>query len=139
MATPDPNTQVINMFRENGGDVSGMLGPMPVLLLHHVGAKSGADRVAPLAYYEDDGRYAIFASKAGAPENPAWYHHLTAHPETKIELGGREVAVTAHEAEGDERDRIYNAQKALLPQFADYENKTTRKIPVIVLTPRGQS
>ena len=71
---------------------------MPLLLLHHVGAKSGTDRIAPLAYIEDDGRYAIFASKGGAPENPAWYHNLLANPDTTIEIGGETIEVTATEA-----------------------------------------
>ncbi len=73
MSMADFNTKVINEFRETGGQVGGMFDGMPLLLLHHVGAKSGTDRVSPLAYLEDVGRYEIFASKAGAPENPAWY------------------------------------------------------------------
>jgi len=137
MSMADFNTQVINEFRENGGRVGGMFEGMPMLLLHHVGAKSGAARVTPLAYLEDDGRYAIFGSKGGAPENPAWYHNVLAHPDTTIEIGEQTIEVTAHEAHGEERDRIYAAQAARLPQFADYEKKTTRKIPVVVLTPKG--
>jgi deazaflavin-dependent oxidoreductase (nitroreductase family) len=137
MSTADFNTQVISEFRENAGQVGGMFEGMPLLLLHHVGAKSGTDRIAPLAYLEDGGSYAIFASKGGAPEHPAWYHNLKAHPETKIELAGQEVAVVAHEAEGSERDRLYSTQAAKLPQFAEYEGKTDRKIPVVVLTPKG--
>ena len=137
MSMADFNTQVINEFRENGGRVGGMFEGMPMLLLHHVGAKSGAARVTPLAYLEDDGRYAIFGSKGGAPENPAWYHNVLAHPDTTIEIGEQTIEVTAHEAHGEERDRIYAAQAARRPQFADYEKKTTRKIPVVVLTPKG--
>jgi deazaflavin-dependent oxidoreductase (nitroreductase family) len=137
MSTADFNTQVITEFRDNGGHVGGMFESMPLLLLHHVGAKSGADRVSPVAYLEDGSRYAIFASKAGAPENPAWYHNLMAHPETRIELGGETIEVIASEAQGEERDRIYAEQKSRLPQFGDYETKTTRKIPVVLLTPKG--
>jgi deazaflavin-dependent oxidoreductase (nitroreductase family) len=137
MSTADFNTQIITEFRENSGQVGGMFESMPLLLLHHVGAKSGAERVSPVAYLEDNGRYAIFASKAGAPENPAWYHNLLAHPDTRIELGDQTIEVTASEAEGEERDRIYNEQAARLPQFAEYEQKTTRKIPVVLLTPKG--
>jgi deazaflavin-dependent oxidoreductase (nitroreductase family) len=136
MSMADFNTQVINEFRDNSGQVGGMFESMPLLLLHHVGAKSGTDRVSPLAYFEDDGRYAIFASKGGAPENPAWYHNLLAHPEATIEVGGETIAVVAREAQGDERDRIYSAQAALVPQFGEYEQKTARKIPVVLLTPR---
>ncbi len=137
MSMADFNTQVITEFRENDGVVGGMFEGMPLLLLHHVGAKSGADRIAPLVYLEDDGSYVIFASKGGAPENPAWYHNLKGHPETKIEVGGQEVAVVAHEAEGAERDRLYDTQAAVAPQFAEYAEKTSRKIPVVVLTPKG--
>jgi deazaflavin-dependent oxidoreductase (nitroreductase family) len=137
MSTADFNTQVINEFRENGGQVGGMFESMPLLLLHHVGAKSGTDRVAPLAYLEDDGSYAIFASKGGAPEHPAWYHNLKAHPETKIELAGQEVAVLAHEAEGAERDRLFAEQASRLPQFAGYQENLARTIPVVLLTPKG--
>ena len=137
MSMADFNTQVINEFRENDGQVGGMFESMPLLLLHHRGAKSGEDRVAPLAYLEDQGRYAIFASKAGAPENPAWYHNLLAHPDTKIELGGKTIEVVAHVADEEERDRLYGEQSSRLPQFAEYETKTSRKIPVVVLTPKG--
>ncbi len=136
MSTADFNTQVINEFRENSGQVGGMFESMPLLLLHHTGAKSGTARVAPLAYLEDGGRYAIFASKAGAPEHPAWYHNLLAHPETRIEIGGETIDVVASEAQGEERDRIYNEQAARSSQFAGYQEKTTRQIPVVLLTPR---
>jgi deazaflavin-dependent oxidoreductase (nitroreductase family) len=137
MSMADFNTQVITEFRDNDGRVGGMFESMPLLLLHHVGAKSGASRIAPLAYFEDDGRYAIFASKGGAPENPAWYHNLLAHPDTTIEVGGETIEVTATEAEGAERDRIFAAQAARSPQFGDYQEKTARTIPVVLLTPKG--
>ena len=87
MSMADFNTQVINEFRENDGQVGGMFEGMPMILVHHVGAKSGEPRVAAGVPPEDGDRYVIFASKAGAPENPAWYHNLKAHPETKIEVG----------------------------------------------------
>ena len=137
MSTADFNAQVISEFRENGGQVGGMFGAMPLLLLHHVGAKSGTNRVSPVAYLEDGGRYAVFASKGGAPEHPAWYHNLMAHPETTIELGGETIEVVAEEAQGEERDRIYTEQSARLPQFGEYQEKTARRIPVVLLTPQG--
>jgi deazaflavin-dependent oxidoreductase (nitroreductase family) len=137
MSMADFNTQVINEFRENSGQVGGMFEGMPLLLLHHTGAKSGEDRIAPLAYMEDDGRFAIFASKGGAPENPAWYHNLLAHPDTRVEIGQETIEVTASEAQGEERDRIYTTQAERVPQFADYEKNTPRKIPVVLLTPKG--
>jgi deazaflavin-dependent oxidoreductase (nitroreductase family) len=136
MSTADFNTQVINEFRENSGRVGGMFESMPLLLLHHVGAKSGTERVSPLAYLEDGGRYAIFASKAGAPEHPAWYHNLMAHPETRIEVAGKTIEVVASEAQGEERDRIYDEQASRVPQFAGYQENTARQIPVVLLTPK---
>ncbi len=112
-------------------------GASQLLLLHHRGARTGAERVNPVAYLPDDGRYVVFASKAGAPTNPAWYHNLKAHPETTIEVGDDTVAVTASEVTGDERDRLFGAQAERSPQFAEYQQKTDRLIPVVVLTPRG--
>lgn len=131
----DFNTQVIDEFRANQGQVGGMFAGLPLLLLHHTGAKSGTSLIAPLAYLGDDGRYVIFASKAGAPTNPAWYHNLKADPSVRIEVGGDSLEVTATEASGEERERLYSVQAERYPQFAEYETKTTRKIPVIVLTP----
>ena len=132
----DYNQRIIDEFRSSGGKPPSWSGPSTLLLLHHRGAKSGAERLNPVAYLEDNGRYAIFASKAGAPSHPAWYHNLKAHPETTIELGGGEVAVTAKEVTGEERDRLFAAQAERSPQFAEYQQKTHRVIPVIVLTPR---
>jgi deazaflavin-dependent oxidoreductase (nitroreductase family) len=132
----DFNEQVITEFRESKGEVGGMFSGMPLLLLHHVGAKSGTERVTPLAYLAEGDEFAIFASKAGAPDNPAWYHNLKANPITEIEVGERHIPVVASEATGEERDRLYDAQAALRPQFAEYQTKTDRKIPVIVLSPR---
>jgi deazaflavin-dependent oxidoreductase (nitroreductase family) len=131
----DFNEQVIREFREHEGRVGGMFEGKPLLLLHHVGAKSGAPRVAPLVYLSDGDNYVIFASKGGAPENPAWFHNLMAHPHTSIEVGVQTLSVNASEATGEERERLYAAQVAGQPQFAEYEAKTTRKIPVVVLTP----
>jgi deazaflavin-dependent oxidoreductase (nitroreductase family) len=134
----DFNAQVIDEFRSNAGEVGGMFADMPLLLLHHTGAKSGAARINPLAYQADGGRYVIFASKAGAPTNPDWYHNLKAHPETTIEVGTDTLAVTATEATGEERERLFQAQVKRSPTFGEYEQKAGgRVIPVIVLTPRA--
>jgi len=137
MSSPqDFNAQVIEEFRANEGRVGGMFESMPVLLLHHTGARSGTHRVNPLVYLADDGRYVVFASKGGAPENPGWYHNVTANPQTAIEVGGETVDVAAREATGEERDRLFRTQAERQPQFAEYEQKTERVIPVIVLEPR---
>jgi deazaflavin-dependent oxidoreductase (nitroreductase family) len=132
----DWNTQVIEEFRANAGKVGGMFENMSLVLLHHVGARSGTARVTPLAYLADGDRYVIFASKAGAPENPAWYHNLLANPDTEVEVATATVPVRAVEATGEERDRLYAAMAAAAPQFREYEEKTSRTIPVVVLEPR---
>jgi deazaflavin-dependent oxidoreductase (nitroreductase family) len=135
-SSQDFNAQVIEEFRSNGGRVDGMFGGMPLLLLHHTGAKSGKSRINPLAYQTDGGRYVIFASKAGAPTNPDWYHNLKAHPQATIEVGTETIEVLAGEATGEERDRLFRSQVERSPAFGDYEKKAGgRVIPVIVLTP----
>ena len=112
----DWNKQVIDEFRANSGKMSGQFEGTPMLLLHTTGAKSGQTRVNPLVYQAlDDGRYAIFASKAGAPTNPDWYHNLKANPKVRVELGSETVDATAAVAESDERDRIWNLQKERAP------------------------
>jgi deazaflavin-dependent oxidoreductase (nitroreductase family) len=129
----DWNRQVIEEFRQNAGKVSGQFEGFPLLLLHHSGARSGTERVNPLAYQVVGDNFAVFASKAGAPTNPDWYHNLLAHPEITVEIGSETVPVVARVAEGDERDQIWAEQKRLAPGFAEYEEKTDRQIPVVVL------
>ena len=131
----DWNAGIVKEFRENDGVVGGMFEGWPMLILHHTGAKSGVERETPLTYQPLDGGYAIFASKGGAPTNPDWYHNLLANPAAAVEVGTERVAVTARVAEGDERHTIWERQKAGYPNFADYEQKTTRTIPVIDLEP----
>lgn len=133
----DFNTKVIAEFRGNEGRVGGPFEGASMLLLHSTGAKSGSERVHPLVYRPEGTTYVIFASKAGAPDNPAWYHNLKAHPVASIEVGTSTIAVTAREAEGEERDRLWAAQKSDVPQFGEYEASTTRIIPVVVLEPTG--
>ena len=133
----DFNAEVIEEFRAKGGTAGGMFEGKPLLLLHNVGAKSGTEFVTPLVYLADGDNWVIFASKGGAPNNPGWYHNLKAQPEVSIEIGSDTVDVTAEEATGDERDRLYSNQEEQQPQFAEYAQKTDRKIPVIVLKPRG--
>lgn len=131
----DFNAKIIEEFRSNEGRVGDMFEGMPLLLLHHTGAKSGKSRINPLAYQSDGGRYVIFASKAGAPSNPDWYYNLKAQPNVKVEVGTDTIDVLAGEATGEERERLYRTQAERIPQFADYEQKADRVIPVIVLTP----
>jgi deazaflavin-dependent oxidoreductase (nitroreductase family) len=103
--------------------------------LHHIGARTGTTRVNPVAYLADGNRYVIFASKAGAPTNPGWYHNLRAHPDVTIEVGTDTLKVTAHEVTGEERKRLFAAVAERSPNFAGYQRKTERLIPVIVLEP----
>jgi deazaflavin-dependent oxidoreductase (nitroreductase family) len=131
----DFNTTIIEEFRANGGKVGGNFEGAPLLLLHTVGAKSGQPRVSPMMYQKLPDGYAVFASKGGAPTNPAWYHNLLAHPQIQAEIGTGTVDLVAREAKGEERDQIWTAWKAAYPGFADYESKTTRQIPVIILQP----
>lgn len=132
----DWNAKIIEEFRANGGKAGGPFEGAPLLLLHTVGAKTGTERVTPLMYQQLDGAWAVFASKAGAPDNPDWFHNLKAHPDVTVELGTDALDVRARVAEGEERERIWDAQKASFPQFAEYERNTARTIPVVVLEPR---
>jgi deazaflavin-dependent oxidoreductase (nitroreductase family) len=131
----DWNTKIIEEFRANAGRVGGQFEGAPMLLLHTVGARTGAQRVNPMMYRKIDGGYAVFASKAGAPTNPDWYHNLVANPHVRAEIGTQTVALTARVAAPEERETIWAAQKADYPGFADYETKTTRQIPVVILEP----
>jgi deazaflavin-dependent oxidoreductase (nitroreductase family) len=133
----DWNTKIIEEFRANEGKVGGPFTGAPILLLHHRGAKTGTERVNPLAYQPVDDHFAIFASKGGAPTNPDWYHNVRANPDVTVEIGTDTIPVHARVAEGEERDRIWTKQKQLMPGFADYENQTSRTIPVIILEPTG--
>jgi deazaflavin-dependent oxidoreductase (nitroreductase family) len=129
----DWNTKIIEEFRATGGKVGGPFERAPLLLLHSTGAKSGQDRVAPVMYLADGDDLVVFASKAGADTNPHWFHNLKANPDTRVEVGADTVAVRARVAEGEERDRLFDRQKAAYPGFADYEAGTDRVIPVVVL------
>jgi deazaflavin-dependent oxidoreductase (nitroreductase family) len=134
----DFNQNVIEEFRANGGKVGGPFETLPLVLVHHTGAKSGTERVTPLAYQRIDGdTVAVFASKGGAPTHPDWYHNLVANPDTRIEIGNESYDVTARVAPDEERDRIWGAQKEAFPNFAEYETTAgDRKIPVVVLAKR---
>jgi deazaflavin-dependent oxidoreductase (nitroreductase family) len=131
----DFNQKVIDEFRANGGKVGGTFEGFQLVLLHHTGAKSGIERVNPLAYQRlNDDSVAIFASKGGATTNPDWFHNLVANPNTSIEIGTEQYDVTARVAAADERERIWTAQKEAFPNFAEYETTTGgREIPVVVL------
>jgi deazaflavin-dependent oxidoreductase (nitroreductase family) len=133
----DFNRPVIEEFRATAGNLTGNFADAPLLLLTTTGAKSGRLHTTPVAYLVDgegpDARIAVFASKAGAPTNPAWFHNLRANPNVTVELPGEQFEARAVVLEGEERDRLWTEQKTRMPGFADYERKTTRTIPVVVL------
>jgi deazaflavin-dependent oxidoreductase (nitroreductase family) len=133
----DFNRAVIEEFRANDGKVAGPFEGSPVLLLTSTGAKSGERRTTPVMYLPDGERMVIFASKAGAPENPAWYHNLLANPTATVEVGPKTVEVDAVVTSGEDRARLFARQAELFPQFDEYAKKTTREIPVIALERKG--
>ena len=132
----DWNDKVIAEFRANQGRVGGQFEGAPLLLLHSTGAKSGQERVNPMMYLAVGDGFAVFASKAGADTNPDWYHNLRAHPEARIEVGTETLEVTARVLDAEAREPIWEEQKARYPGFADYETKTDRVIPVVMLDRR---
>src|SRR5690349_22151751 len=131
----DFNDQVIEEFRADEGRVGGMFERMPMILIHHIGAKSGVQRVAPLAHFpEDDDHTVIVASKGGAPNHPAWFHNLKANPKIDVEVGTERYTVLAEELPRAERDESWKRVVAERPGFADYERKTDRVNPLVRLT-----
>jgi deazaflavin-dependent oxidoreductase (nitroreductase family) len=131
----DWNSKIIEEFRANDGKVGGPFAGAPLLLLHTTGARSGRERVNPVMYQAVGDSYAVFASKGGAPENPDWYYNLLANPRVRAEIGTQTVELAARVADGDTREGIWSVQKSAYPGFADYERKTTRQIPVVILDP----
>ncbi|OLT43743.1 cell entry protein [Saccharomonospora sp. CUA-673] len=133
------NQRIIEEFRANHGEVGGQFAGAPLLLLHTVGARSGEPRLNPMMYLADGDRYLVFASKAGADTNPAWYWNLRAQPHARIEVGDLELDVEAVDLPEPERTEKYREQAELYPGFAEYENRTDRVIPVVALTPLEQT
>jgi deazaflavin-dependent oxidoreductase (nitroreductase family) len=132
-AVNDFNLNLIDEFRAADGKVRGQFEGAPLLLLTTTGAKTGRSHTTPVVYLEDAGRIFVFASKGGAPTNPAWFHNLVAHPTVTVELPRETFEARAVSLQGPERERIWAAQKELMPGFKDYEAKTERQIPVVEL------
>lgn len=140
---PDPiefdfvtmNRDVIQEFRANEGKVGGVFADQPLLILHHVGARTGTKRLSPLATLVEDGRIFIFASKGGSDTHPDWYRNILANPHVTVELGTETFTATATVVTGEERDEVYGKQSALHPQFEEYQRTSTRLIPVVELIP----
>jgi deazaflavin-dependent oxidoreductase (nitroreductase family) len=128
------NQAIIDEFRANSGKVGGRFEGKTLLILHSVGAKSGQERINPTAYVMDGDRLVIIASKGGAPTNPDWYYNILANPLVTVEVGTGKFQALAEIKQEPERIRLFNSMVGMMPGFADYQQKTTRVIPVITLT-----
>ena len=133
------NKNIVDEFRANGGKVGGYFEGAPMILIHHVGARSGQERVNPLVFLPDGDDIVIAATKGGAPTNPDWYHNLRAHPRISVEVGRETFVVAATEATGLDRDHLWSRLVDLRPGFAAYETKTSRTFPMFRLTRVAES
>jgi deazaflavin-dependent oxidoreductase (nitroreductase family) len=127
------NTKIIEEFRSNHGIVGGYFEGATLLLMTTKGAKSGKEVIIPVMYTKDDDKYVVIASKGGAPENPGWYYNLLAHPEITVEVGDEKFQARAVNKTDKERERLFDQQAKLYPNFNEYKEKTTRVIPVFIL------
>ena len=133
--TNDFNYKIIEELRANEGRVSGLSAATPMILIHHIGAKSGNERVTPLACTaQGDGRYVIVASNGGSPTHPSWYYNLKANPRIEVEVGTQTFTVLAEELEGNARAKLWPKLIAASPSIGEFETKTTRQVPLFVLT-----
>lgn len=142
MADPERdkfNRLVLDEFRGNGGQVGGHLEGRPVLILHTIGVRSGAEIARPLMYLHDDDRYVVFGSMGGSPKHPDWYYNVQAEPRVTIEVGTRRLTGRGRIAERDERDELWERQIAAWPQFAEYQSKTERVIPAVIIDVVGDA
>jgi deazaflavin-dependent oxidoreductase (nitroreductase family) len=129
----DYNKSIIKEFHENEGKVGGPFAGAPMILVTHTGAKSGTQRTNPLVYLKDGDRYLVFASKGGSTKHPDWYRNLVANPDASVEIGTEKFDVVAEVLTGEERDRLYEKQAKIMPQFAEYQARAGRTIPVVAL------
>jgi deazaflavin-dependent oxidoreductase (nitroreductase family) len=130
----DWNQQVINEFRANAGKVGGYFANDQILLLHSTGAKSGAERINPVVTFQEGDQYVVIASAGGAHRHPDWYYNLVAHPDVTVEVGTEQFKATAAEVAEPERTRLYEKMETFKSSFTDYKSKTSRDIPVFLLT-----
>jgi deazaflavin-dependent oxidoreductase (nitroreductase family) len=127
----------VQLYRLSGGRIGGRYDSAPLCILHHVGAKSGNRRETPLVHLPDGERVVLAASMGGNPKNPAWYHNLRANPDVEVEVAGRRRPVRARVVDEDERAHLWPRLLEVWPAWEDYQRRTTRQIPVIVLDPRS--
>src|SRR5919201_1678350 len=125
-----------SLYRATGGRIGELPGLPPLLLLDHVGARSGKKRTAPLVYMPDGERMIVVASKGGHPRDPAWMHNLRRHPDTEVQVGRRRLPVPAREATAEERGRLWPKAAAYNPAWGRYRERTSREIPLVLLEPR---
>jgi deazaflavin-dependent oxidoreductase (nitroreductase family) len=131
----DYNTGIVKEFRANQGRVGGIWEGIPLILIHHVGARSGIERVTPVAYHpQPGGRFAIWAANGGSPAHPNWYYNLKAHPTTTVEVGDRTFPVLAQELDGTAREGLWPELISVYPQLAEAQAKTGRRFPLFLLT-----
>jgi deazaflavin-dependent oxidoreductase (nitroreductase family) len=134
-AGSDYNTKIIEEFRANDGRVGGSWAGTPMILIHHVGARSGIERVSPVACsHQGDGRFAVVASNGGSPTHPGWYYNLKAHPRTKVEAGTRTFTVLAEELDDAARAELWPKLVTEFPDVGKFQIRTARQIPVFMLT-----
>jgi deazaflavin-dependent oxidoreductase (nitroreductase family) len=131
--TSNWNDHTIEEFRANGGKVGGYFAGAPMILIHHIGAKSGTERVNPLVYLPDGDAYVIAATKGGAPNHPDWYYNVKANPRMTVEVGTETFTVDAEETSGEDRNDLWRRLKEMRPGFAEYETKTDRVFPMFRL------
>lgn len=127
------------VYRLSGGKLGGRIFGNPILLLNTTGRKTGKSRTTPLLYLPDGENMVIVASNGGAPKHPAWWHNLKARPEAEVEVGDRKLRVRAEDAEGEEKRRLWERLVAAYPGYANYQRKTDREIPVVILRPLGEN
>ncbi len=135
-APSEYNARIVSELRANQGHAAGEWEGIPLLILHHTGARSGVRRVNPVAYLPEGAGYLIWAANGGAPRSPDWCHNLKANPQTTIEVGGETIDVEAREASGAERERLFAKATGHYPQLLEASRKTERVIPFILLAPR---
>jgi deazaflavin-dependent oxidoreductase (nitroreductase family) len=130
----DYNTGIIKEFRANQGRVGGPWAGITLILIHHIGARSGVERVTPVAYHpQSGGRFAIWAANGGSPTHPNWYHNLKAHPEITAEVGAQVFTVLAQELDGTARAELWPTLVSAYPQLAETQARTARQFPLFVL------
>lgn len=130
-----PAARQAALYERTDGREGGTMKGLPIVVVTNTGARTGAVHKTPVMRVEHDGRYAVVASKGGAPDHPRWYHNLVAHPEVQLQDGARRGTYLAHEASGAERDEWWERAVAAYPEYAQYQTRTDRLIPVFVLVP----